>query len=84
MAQIDKCIDYVAAHPEVRDVLLSGGDCLMVSDENLEYIIKRLRAIPHGESVRLGSRRGGGGGGGRSRAQGVPPAYHPRAVRHAA
>ena len=40
MAQIDKCIDYVAAHPEVRDVLLSGGDCLMVSDENLEYIIK--------------------------------------------
>ena len=34
MAQIDKCIDYVAAHPEVRDVLLSGGDSLMVSDEN--------------------------------------------------
>ena len=33
MAQIDKCIDYVAAHPEVRDVLLSGGDCLMVDDE---------------------------------------------------
>ena len=56
MAQIDKCIDYVAAHPEVRDVLLSGGDCLMVSDENLEYIIKRLRAIPHVEIVRLGSR----------------------------
>ena len=53
MAQIDKCIDYVAAHPEVRDVLLSGGDCLMVSDENLEYIIKRLRAIPHVEIVRL-------------------------------
>ena len=40
----------------VRDVLLSGGDCLMVSDENLEYIIKRLRAIPHVEIVRLGSR----------------------------
>ena len=56
MAQIDKCIDYVAAHPEVRDVLLSGGDCLMVSDDNLEYIIKRLRAIPHVEIVRLGSR----------------------------
>ena len=56
MAQIDKCIDYVAAHPEVRDVLLSGGDCLMVDDDNLEYIIKRLRAIPHVEIVRLGSR----------------------------
>ena len=56
MAQIDKCIDYVAAHPEVRDVLLSGGDSLMVSDEVLEYIIKRVRAIPHVEIVRLGSR----------------------------
>ena len=56
MQQIDKCIDYVAAHPEVRDVLLSGGDSLMVSDEVLEYIIKRVRAIPHVEIVRLGSR----------------------------
>ena len=56
MQQIDKCIDYVAAHPEVRDVLLSGGDSLMVSDEILEYIIKRVRAIPHVEIVRLGSR----------------------------
>ena len=56
MAQIDKCIDYVAAHPEVRDVLLSGGDSLMVDDETLEYIIKRVRAIPHVEIVRLGSR----------------------------
>ena len=49
-------IDYVAAHPEVRDVLLSGGDSLMVDDETLEYIIKRVRAIPHVEIVRLGSR----------------------------
>ena len=55
-AQIDKCIEYVAAHPEVRDVLLSGGDCLMVSDEMLEYIIKKLRAIPHVEIIRMGSR----------------------------
>lgn len=56
MQQIDKCIDYVAAHPEVRDVLLSGGDSLMVEDDTLEYIIKRVRAIPHVEIVRLGSR----------------------------
>ncbi len=56
MAQIEKCIDYVRHHPEVRDVLLSGGDCLMVSDEDLEYIIAQLRAIPHVEIVRLGSR----------------------------
>lgn len=55
-AQIDKCIEYVAAHPEVRDVLLSGGDALLVSDEKLEYIISKLRAIPHVEIIRIGSR----------------------------
>ena len=54
--QIDKCIDYVREHKEVRDVLLSGGDCLMVSDEMLEYIISNLRKIEHVEIVRLGSR----------------------------
>lgn len=54
--QIDKCIEYIANHPEVRDVLLSGGDALLVSDEKLEYIISRLRAIPHVEIVRIGSR----------------------------
>ena len=54
--QIDKCIEYVAAHPEVRDVLLSGGDVLMLSDERLDYIFTKLRAIPHVEIVRLGSR----------------------------
>ncbi len=55
-SQIDACIEYVRNHPEVRDVLLSGGDCLMVSDEMLEYIISTLRQIPHVEIVRLGSR----------------------------
>ena len=54
--QVDLAIDYIAAHPEVRDVLLSGGDALLVSDERLEYIIARLRAIPHVEIVRIGSR----------------------------
>lgn len=54
--KIDKCIEYVANHPEVRDVLLSGGDVLMLSDARLEYIISKLRAIPHVEIVRLGSR----------------------------
>ena len=54
--QIDKCIEYVEKHPEVRDVLLSGGDALMLTDDMLEYIIKRLRAIPHVEIVRIGSR----------------------------
>ncbi len=54
--QIDACIEYVRNHPEVRDVLLSGGDALLVSDERLEYIISELRKIPHVEIVRLGSR----------------------------
>lgn len=53
---IEKCIEYIAATPQVRDVLLSGGDALMISDERLEYIIKRLRQIPHVEIIRIGSR----------------------------
>jgi lysine 2,3-aminomutase len=54
--RIEKAIDYIAKTPQVRDVLLSGGDALMVSDSKLEYIIQRLRAIPHVEIVRIGSR----------------------------
>ena len=54
--KIEKCIEYVERTPTVRDVLLSGGDALMVSDDKLEYIISRLRAIPHVEIIRIGSR----------------------------
>ena len=54
--RIEKCLAYIEKTPQVRDVLLSGGDCLMVSDQKLEYIIGRLRKIPHVEIVRLGSR----------------------------
>ena len=54
--RIDKAIEYIAKTPQVRDVLLSGGDSLCVSDERLEYIISRVRAIPHVEIIRLGSR----------------------------
>ncbi len=53
---IQQAIDYIARTPQVRDVLLSGGDALMVSDAKLESIIKRLRAIPHVEIIRIGSR----------------------------
>lgn len=56
MEQIDRCIDYVARTPQVRDVLLSGGDPLLLSDDKLEYIIARLRAIEHVEIIRIGSR----------------------------
>ena len=54
--QIDKCIEYIRNHTEIRDVLLSGGDALMVSDNLLEYIISRVREIPHVEIIRIGSR----------------------------
>jgi len=54
--RIDKCIEYIRNTPQVRDVLLSGGDALLVSDERLEYIISELRKIPHVEIIRLGSR----------------------------
>ncbi len=53
---VDKGIEYIAKHPEVRDVLLSGGDALLVSDKRLESIIKRLREIPHVEIIRIGTR----------------------------
>lgn len=56
MKQIEGCIDYIRNHPEVRDVLLSGGDALMQNDRVLEHIISSLRAIPHVEIVRIGSR----------------------------
>lgn len=54
--RIDKAIEYIARTPQVRDVLLSGGDGLMVSDSTLEYILSRLREIEHVEIVRIGSR----------------------------
>lgn len=47
---------YIAAHPEIRDVLLTGGDPLTFSDERLDKILHRLRQIPHVEIIRIGSR----------------------------
>jgi lysine 2,3-aminomutase len=54
--RIEKALEYIRNTPTVRDVLLSGGDALMVSDKRLEYIISELRKIPHVEIVRLGTR----------------------------
>ena len=54
--EYDKQIAYIAAHPEIRDVLLSGGDPLLLSDEKLENLLSRLRAIPHVEFLRIGTR----------------------------
>lgn len=54
--QYDSAFEYIASHPEIRDVILSGGDPMMLSDRRLEYIFQRLRAIPHVEIIRIGSR----------------------------
>lgn len=54
--RIDKAIEYIRSTPVIRDVLLSGGDALLMSDERLEYIISKLREIPHVEIIRIGSR----------------------------
>ena len=51
-----EAIQYIRKHTEVRDVLLSGGDPLLFSDDRLEHILKQLRAIPHVEFLRIGTR----------------------------
>ena len=54
--QFDRQIEYIRQNTRVRDVLLSGGDPLLLSDEKLENLLSRLRAIPHVEFLRIGTR----------------------------
>ena len=54
--QIEGGLKYIEEHTEVRDVVISGGDPLSLSDERLDYILGRLRAMPHIEIFRLGTR----------------------------
>ncbi len=55
-SHIDAGIEYIRKTPAIRDVLLSGGDALLISDNKLEDILKKLKAIPHVEIIRIGSR----------------------------
>ncbi|HJV66584.1 MAG TPA: KamA family radical SAM protein [Geomonas sp.] len=55
-ARRDDAIHYIASHPQIRDVILSGGDPLLLHDEQLESILVRLRNIPHVEIIRIGTR----------------------------
>ena len=55
-SDVQAAIDYIAACPEVRDVLLTGGDALMLSDDYLDWMLTQLEQIPHIEIMRLGSR----------------------------
>lgn len=54
--ELDVALDYISRHPEIRDVLLSGGDPLTMSDSRLEYILTRLRKIEHVEVIRIGTK----------------------------
>ncbi len=49
-------LSTIAAHPEIRDVLVSGGDPFLLPDDRLDDILTRLRAIPHVEIIRIGTR----------------------------
>ncbi|MBL7106773.1 MAG: lysine 2,3-aminomutase [Phycisphaerae bacterium] len=54
--QISKGIEYIKKTPQVRDVLLSGGDPFLLSDEKLDWILSELRSIDHVEIIRIGTR----------------------------
>lgn len=54
--KLDKICDYLECTPQVRDVLISGGDPLILSDERIDYLLGRLRKIKHLEILRIGTR----------------------------
>jgi len=56
MAQLESAFRYLEEHTEIRDVIMSGGDPLLLSDRRLDEICARLRTIPHLEIIRIGSR----------------------------
>jgi len=55
-ARLEKALEYIRQTPAVRDVLLSGGDPLAMSEDRLDWLLGRLRAIPHVEFVRIGTK----------------------------
>jgi len=54
--QLKEALDYIRANPEIRDVLVTGGDALLLSDLTLDWLLGELHAIPHVEIKRLGTR----------------------------
>ena len=55
-SQLQSALDYIKKTPQIRDVLISGGDSLLVPDETIEYILSSLRKMSHVEIIRFGSR----------------------------
>jgi lysine 2,3-aminomutase len=56
VSQWEKAAQYIEAHPEVRDCLLSGGDPLSIGDDKLEWLLTRLRSIKHLDFIRIGTK----------------------------
>ncbi len=56
MKQWQQAINYIASNKEIRDVLISGGDPLTLADEQLDWILSKLREIPHVEVIRIGTK----------------------------
>lgn len=54
--ELERQLEYVRQHPEIRDVLLSGGDPLLLSDSKMDYLLGRLREMEHVEFLRIGTR----------------------------
>lgn len=55
-SSFNDAISYIAANPSIRDVILSGGDPLLLEDDQIEEILSALRSIPHLEIIRIGTR----------------------------
>jgi lysine 2,3-aminomutase len=53
---IDAGLNYIRTHPQIKDVLISGGDPLLLSDDRLDWLLASIRAIPSVEIIRIGSR----------------------------
>ncbi|PYP16749.1 MAG: lysine 2,3-aminomutase [Gemmatimonadetes bacterium] len=56
LSQLESAFRYLEEHTEIRDVIMSGGDPLLLSDRRIDELCRRLRSIPHLEIVRIGSR----------------------------
>ncbi|WP_018921546.1 KamA family radical SAM protein [Salsuginibacillus kocurii] len=56
MSDVDPGIEYIRNHPEINNVLLTGGDPLILATKKLRYIIEELRSIPHVKIIRIGSK----------------------------
>ncbi len=55
-ALLDEAFEYIAEHDEIREVIVSGGDALMLGDNQIDHMLERIRSAPHVDLVRIGTR----------------------------